>query len=97
MTLTFTEVAIAQLVALSTKVARHSPAYFKTLARRIVKRCQILKAHPRMGSEIEEYEDLDLRELYEKPYRILYRLVDEDFFVFGVVHLSQPLPRTPRG
>ena len=43
------------------------------------------------------YPGSGLREVYEHPYRIVYRVEDDDVEVAAVYHSARRLPRSPPG
>jgi toxin ParE1/3/4 len=95
MSVTWTETAATQLQSIRDYLARSSPGYAQALAGRIVARTQTLDGQPLIGAEVPEYGDPDVREVFEHPYRILYRVAGPDVQVIGVLHSSRRLPRTP--
>jgi len=95
MSVTWTETAAAQLQAIRDYLARSSPGYAQALTGRIVARTETLDSQPLLGAKVPEYGDPDVREVFEHPYRILYRVVGPDVQVIGVIHSSRRLPRTP--
>ncbi len=95
MSVAWSETAAAQLQAVRDYLAKSSPGYAQALAERIVTRTENLTAQPRLGAEVPEYGDEAIREVFEHPYRILYRLSGEDVQVISIVHSSRRLPRTP--
>jgi toxin ParE1/3/4 len=97
MSVTWTETAAGQVQAIRDYLARSSPGYAQALAGRIVARTQALDGQPLLGAEVPEYSDPAIREVFEHPYRILYRVVGQDVQVIGVIHSSRRLPRTPPG
>lgn len=91
----WSEQAAAQLQAIRDYLARSSPGYAQTLAERIVQRTETLANFPLLGAEVMEYGDESLRELFEHPYRILYRVSAEQVQIVAVVHAARRLPRAP--
>jgi toxin ParE1/3/4 len=73
----WSEQAATQLQAIRDYLARSSPGYAQTLAERIIQRTETLADFPLLGGEVAEYGDEALRELFEHPYRILYRVSAE--------------------
>jgi plasmid stabilization system protein ParE len=67
------------------------------LAARVIDRAEALDGRPHAGAEVPEYGDPDIREVFEHPYRILYRVNGPDVEVIAVLHSSRRLPRTPPG
>jgi plasmid stabilization system protein ParE len=92
---TWAETAADQLRAVRDYLARSSPGYAQALAGRIVARIEALDGQPHLGAEVPEYGDPDIREVFEHPYRIIYRVAGADVQVVAVIHSSRRLPRTP--
>ncbi len=42
---------------------------------------------------VPECEDELLRELFESPYRIIYRIMDDQIDIVAVIHAARRLPR----
>jgi toxin ParE1/3/4 len=91
----WTETAVAHLQAVRDALARTSPGYAQVLADRIVRRTEALADQPLSGAEVAEYADASIREVYEHPYRILYRVDGDRVQVIAVIHSARRLPRTP--
>ncbi len=93
MTVNWTNAALSDLRAIETYITRHSARYAQAMVDNIFARSAILEDHPRMGSVVEEYQDELLRELLETPYRIVYRIVDDQRIdVVAVVHAARRMP-----
>lgn len=93
MIVNWTETALADLQAIEACIARHSPQYGRSLVERIFARTGQLADLPQLGAEVPEYEDESLRELFEHPYRIVYRLYQDRVDVVAVVHGARQMPR----
>ena len=59
---------------------------------RITQRSEQISTQPFSGRKVPEYETEDIRELIEKPYRIIYRLKQDQIDVLAVIHGPQLLP-----
>ena len=94
MSVAWTECATGQLQAIRDYLARSSPGYAQALAGRIIARTESLDGQPLLGAEVPEYGDPDIREVFEHPYRILYRVSGPDIQIVAVIHSSRRLPRT---
>jgi plasmid stabilization system protein ParE len=57
-------------------------------------RTEILADQPFLGSIVPEFGDESLRELFEHPYRIIYRVLPAQVDVLAVVHSARQLPRS---
>lgn len=97
MNLTWTESATVQLQAIRDYLARTSAGYAQALVERIVQRTEGLVHQPLLGPAVPEYSDETVREVFEHPYRILYRVSEEQLQVITIVHAARRLPRTPPG
>jgi toxin ParE1/3/4 len=89
----WTEAALTDLHAVETFVSRHSSQYARSLVERVFERSGRLVDQPRLGAMVPEYDDETLRELFEDPYRIVYRLLEQQIDIVAVVHAARRLPR----
>jgi len=97
MTVEWTETATTHVVALRDYLLGVSSPYAQVIADRIVRKTEVLQAQPYLGAEVPEYRDESLRELFEHPYRILYRVRDDRVQVVAVIHSSRRMPVHPPG
>ena len=93
MNLNWTDAALSDLRAIETYMTRRSRQYATSLIDRIFTHCGVLVDHPFLGAIVPEFEDETLRELFEYPYRIVYRILDEQVDIVAVVHAARRLPR----
>lgn len=94
MTVNWTESALADLRGIESYLARHSPQYAIGIVDKVFDRTEVLQDHPQLGAVVPEYDDESLRELFEDPYRIVYRVVDDERIdVVAVVHSARRVPR----
>lgn len=94
MNVRWTESALGDLEAIEAAIARHSPRYAQAMIGRIFQRSEQIATLPRIGPMVREFDDETLREVFEDPYRIIYRIVDdEQIDVVAVVHAARRLPR----
>ena len=91
----WSEPALADLREIVSFVARDSPAYAARLASRISEAPRRLAAFPRLGQVVPELNQPSIRELWVRPYRIIYLIRDPDCFVLAVVHGSRDLSGLP--
>jgi len=88
----WTENAIGHLVNIYEYIAINSPTYGKRLVDRITRRSEQIAKQPLSGRKVPEYEAEDIRELIEKPYRIVYRIKQDQIDVVAVIHGARILP-----
>ena len=89
----WTESALADLRAIDAYIWRHSALYARGMVERIFVRSEQLSSQPRLGPIVPEFEEETLRELFEAPYRIIYRITDQQIDIVAVVHARRRLPR----
>ena len=82
----WTENAIEHLVNIYEYIAINSPTYGKKMVDRITRRSEQIAEHPLSGRKVPEYDAEDIRELIEKPYRIIYRIKPDQIDVLAVIH-----------
>jgi len=89
----WTEAALLDLEGIETYISRHSPMYAHGMIERVFDRAWQLELHALLGAVVPEYEDDSLRELLEGPFRIVYRVHENQVDVVAVVHAARRLPR----
>ncbi len=93
MSVRFSDEALSKLRAIHAYIAQHSPVNADAMVDRLTRRAQRTADHPRIGRRVPEYRDDDLREVLERPYRIIYRIRSRDEIeVITVMHYRQLLP-----
>ena len=88
----WTDNAIAHLLDIYEYIARDSSIYAKRMVDRITRRSEQIASFPMSGRKVPEYEADDIREIIERPYRIIYRVKPDQIDVLAVVHSMQLLP-----
>lgn len=74
-------------------IAQENSTAAKEMVASILARTRQLQTAPLSGRQVPDYREEDLRELLERPYRIIYRLKHEVVEVLTVMHYRQLLPR----
>ena len=59
---------------------------------RITRRSSQIAGNPLSGRMVPEYQAEDIRELIENPYRIIYRVKQDQIDVLAVIHGARLLP-----
>jgi toxin ParE1/3/4 len=91
----WTHTAIAHLLAIYEHIARDAPVYAQRIVDRLTRRSEQIATFPQSGRVVPEYGAPDIREVIERPYRIIYRIWEEQIDVLAVVHSAQMLPPEP--
>ena len=92
MSVHWTNNAIEHLVNIYEHISLNSPTYAKRMVDRITRRSEQIADQPQSGRKVPEYEAEDIRELIEKPYRIIYRIKSDQIDVLAVIHGARLLP-----
>ena len=82
----WTDNALKHLLDIYEYISQNSPFYAERVADRLTKRSEQIANFPMSGRNVPEYFAEDVRELIEKPYRIIYRIKPEQIDVLAVVH-----------
>ena len=88
----WTQNAIGHLANIYEYIAINSPFYAKRMVDEITRRSEQIADQPFSGRKVPEYDAQDIRELIEKPYRIIYRIKPDQIDVLAVIHGAQLLP-----
>lgn len=73
-------------------ITHSSPIYAKRMVDRIMRRSEQIVDFPMSGRKVPEYEIDYIREMIENPYRIIYRIKQDQINVLAVIHCAQLLP-----
>ena len=90
--LRWTEQAVNQLSAIAEYISLSSPVYAEQLVERMVLRLRQAQQFPESGRRVPESWHAEARELFEPPYRVVYRVRSESVEVLTIVHSRQDLP-----
>ena len=88
----WTDAAVRHLLGIYEHIAQDSPVYAQRMIDRLTRRSEQIATFPLSGRMVPEYEAQDIREVIEKPYRLIYRVKSDQMDVLAVVHSAQLLP-----
>ena len=88
----WTNTALEHLLAIYEYIAQDSSVYAQRMVDKLTRRSEQIATFPLSGRMVPEYEAEDIREIIEKPYRIIYRIKSEQVDVLAVIHSAQLLP-----
>jgi addiction module RelE/StbE family toxin len=84
--------AKARLREIEAYIAKDAPRAARNLAVRLIQRSLELEQPPLLGKRLPYYSNADIRELLERPYRLIYRVLPDRIEVITVMHYRQLLP-----
>ncbi len=82
----WTETAINHLSAIYSYIYQNSPQYAQSLVERITSRSEQISQFPLSGRIVSEFKTKQIREVIERPYRIIYYIKPEQIDIIAVVH-----------
>lgn len=91
----WTQTALKHLLAIHEYISQHSPTYASRVVDRLTRSSEELARFPRSGRVVPEYESPDVREIIQRPYRIIYRVKRDQIDILAVVHGARLLPPQP--
>ena len=92
MIVVWTSTAKRELRAAYDAIARTSERYATAMVDRVTRKSMDLVRFPLFGAEVPEYGDGTIREVFEHPYRIIYRVRPDRIEIVSVVHAARQLP-----
>ena len=91
MRVVWTKAADSNLQAIHDYIAQTSADYARRTVERITDRSRQIGAFPMSGRTVPEFQVGQLREVFEHPYRIIYRIRPDRIDIIAVVHMSRNL------
>ncbi|MDR3555064.1 MAG: type II toxin-antitoxin system RelE/ParE family toxin [Syntrophobacteraceae bacterium] len=91
----WTRNAIDHLVGIYEHIAINSPLYAKGLIDKLTRRSEQIADYSFSGRKVPQYDAEDIPEIIEAPYRIIYRIKQDQIDVIAVVHCARSLPDDP--
>jgi toxin ParE1/3/4 len=85
----WTDTAKRNLRTIHDYIAQNSPAYAKRMVDRLTSRSKQIGVFPLSGRLMPEFEVGQIREVLERPYRIIYHIRPDHIDVIGVIHMSR--------
>jgi toxin ParE1/3/4 len=91
----WTDEALIHLDNIYRHIAEDAPVYARRMVDKITRRSQQIGVFSQSGRMVPEYQDIDIREIIEPPYRIVYHITPDRLDVLAVFHGAQLLPDDP--
>lgn len=88
----WTPSAQARLLEIRSYLEEHAPTVAGSVAIDLARRALALGDLPSMGKRLERYRPAEVRELLERPYRLIYRVTPERVEILTVLHYRQLMP-----
>jgi toxin ParE1/3/4 len=94
MSVSYSARALADLVAISSYIYEHRPSGVSTVMRRIEATVALIERHPGVGSRVRARSGVYALPVSKYPYRIYYRVNDQDSIIVHIRHAARKSPRT---
>ncbi len=88
----WTDTATGHLASIYEYIARDSARYAQRMVDRITSRSRQIARFPQLGQMVPEYQNPNLREVFEGQYRVIYEVAAKEVHVLAVIHGAQLLP-----
>lgn len=95
MKVVWTAKALARLDELHDYIAEHSPANARAVVERLTAKAVTLALPPLIGRRVPEYRQDEIREILDRPFRLIYRVNDGRIEILTVKHYRQRLSERP--
>jgi toxin ParE1/3/4 len=92
MKVVWTEPACEQLDGIYDYIARSSTEYAVRTVDRLTRRTEQIGRFPLSGSVLRELGHEQIREVIEKPYRIIYHVTADRIEILALVHGAREFP-----
>ncbi len=89
----WTDTARDHLIAIHAYIAKNSPQYARRVIDRLTRRSRQIGEFPLSGRPVPEFEHVQIREVFEGPYRIIYYLKPDQVDVLAVIHGAREIPK----
>lgn len=87
----WTRTSVQHLISIYEHIAQDAPLYAQRTVDRLTRRSEQIADFPLSGCRVPEYENRNVREVIERPYRIIYRIKESQIDILAVVHSAQQL------
>ncbi|QJD68637.1 type II toxin-antitoxin system RelE/ParE family toxin [Xanthomonas campestris pv. badrii] len=84
--------AQARLLEIQAYLKGHAPLVARTVPIGLARRALELGHSPAMGRLLARYAPAEVRELLERPYRLIYRVTATQVDILTVLHYRQLMP-----
>ncbi len=91
MQVTWTETAERHLDAIYAYIAQDSPIYALKTVDNITSRSRQIGEFPYSGRRVPEFGLEQIREVFQKPYRIIYHVVEDHIEILAIIHDARKL------
>lgn len=88
----WTDRAKTRLRLIHDHIAKDAPLVASQVVERLLQRSIQIGDLPSSGRTVSEYKREDMREILERPYRIIYRILPDRIDIITVMHYRQLLP-----
>ena len=85
-----------RLLEIQAYISQYSPKAGRSVTARLLQRSRKLALPPITGRRLPEYPEAELREVLERPFRLIYLVKADRIEILTVKHYRQRLPRNSK-
>jgi toxin ParE1/3/4 len=85
----WTDNAIQHLLGIYEFIGSASGIYAKATIDKLTRRSEQIAKFPISGRMVPEYENENIREVIERPYRIIYLIKQDEIDILAVIHSAK--------
>lgn len=74
-------------------IANDSEYYAKQVTSNIISSTDNLELFPKLGRVVPEFQNENIREIFQYSYRIIYELKDEKIYILNIIHGKRKLEK----
>lgn len=83
---TWTNEVYEDLESIAEYISRDSPYYASAFIEEVLDVGKTLNVFPERGRRVPEINDPDIREIFVKEYRLIYRVEEDRITILGFIH-----------
>lgn len=95
-TLIWSREALDDIEAIAEYISRDSAYYATHVVEQLLDLCESLPKHPKMGRNVPEFNDPDVRERFLYSYRLIYEVKGDAIHILAVIHGKRLLESVER-
>jgi addiction module RelE/StbE family toxin len=89
--LKWAESAWNDLEEISEYIAKDSKYYAASFVHEVRESTQNLNQFAEMGRKVPEFDDIEIREIFIKSFRLIYKIEKNTIFIIGIIHGARDL------
>ena len=89
----WTNEAFEDIESTAEYISKDSPFYASAFVEAVLETGKALKDSPKRGRRVPEIDDDNIREIFIKKYRLIYKIKDEHIVILALIHGARDLKK----